>query len=85
MVQIVIQYVEETVLEINTPNIVFLKGMYVCDCKCIAPEMILKHSHELFNNFDDKLKLTLGIEINNKLNFLKLIIIKTITKFTLNK
>lgn len=73
--QIVMEYVEETIIKDIKQDILFFKR-YVDDCICIAPTNKITEIHSKFNNFHNKLQFTIEIEKNNKLNFLDLTLIK---------
>jgi len=71
--QVVMEYLEESVMEKLNFNILFFKR-YVDDCLAAVPEDKINLLLQAFNNFHVKLQFTTEIENNNNINFLDLTI-----------
>ena len=73
--QIVMEYLEESVLQKLNYNVIFFKR-YIDDCLLAIPEDKLTQILTDFNNFHPKLQFTAEAKKNNKINFLDLTIIR---------
>lgn len=75
--QLVMEYLEETVINNLDINITFFKR-YVDDCLTAVPENKITDLINAFNNFHTKLQFTSEIEQNNQINFLDLTLVRKI-------
>ncbi|XP_044762030.1 uncharacterized protein LOC123319226 [Coccinella septempunctata] len=73
--QLVLEYFEEKVLLNSSYRITIFKR-YVDDCLIITTEDQIKEIMEVLNNLNNKLKFTLETELDNKINFLDMTIIR---------
>lgn len=73
--QLVMEYLEEKVLSNTNIPILFLKR-YVDDCITAVPENQIDEILNAFNNFHPKLQFTSEVEIELKINFLDMTIIR---------